>query len=230
MTLLCNAAVPGQNPIVWNARQAAARARIADAAFGLFGSNGFAETTVGEIAAAAGISRAYFWHLFRTKEDTVLIAQEGMGLEIVARLAARPRGEDAWIALRRAFAAAVECNLVDVHKALAREVLVRQTKSIHARQLAQQASWRPAIARELSGRLAVSPEGLCVGVMVGAALSSLEVAAARWSETNGAFELVELVERVFDVLESLRVSRDGELNPLTEVLLHPLGAKGSSTQ
>lgn len=55
-----------------DARMRATRERIAEAAFTLFMQNGFDETTVDDIAAAADISRRSFFSYFKTKDDVVV--------------------------------------------------------------------------------------------------------------------------------------------------------------
>lgn len=44
----------------------------------LFAENGFAETTLDQIAAAAGVARATFYNYFKSKEDVALAALEEM--------------------------------------------------------------------------------------------------------------------------------------------------------
>lgn len=50
------------------------RQRIAEVGLSLFLANGYAATTLDEIAAAAGISRRTFFHYFKSK-DEILLAQ-----------------------------------------------------------------------------------------------------------------------------------------------------------
>jgi AcrR family transcriptional regulator len=55
-------------------KQQVVREAIHDAAIGLFAVNGFDQTTVDEVAEAAGISRRSFFHYFVSKDD--LLAQD----------------------------------------------------------------------------------------------------------------------------------------------------------
>ncbi len=63
------------------------RERIVEAISSCARANGYAETTVADIVAAAGITRAAFYEQFRSKEDAFLAAQ-GLGLERSAAAAA----------------------------------------------------------------------------------------------------------------------------------------------
>ena len=50
-------------------RRADARTRLLDAAMALLRSKGYADTSVDEICAAAGVTKGAFFHHFRSKED-----------------------------------------------------------------------------------------------------------------------------------------------------------------
>src|SRR5439155_14085043 len=83
--------------------RAAMRAEVSEVAFRLFAKQGFANTTVDQIAAEAGLSRTTFFRYFGTKEEVVLGKFGELGQEIAAALAARPKDERPWDSLRRAF-------------------------------------------------------------------------------------------------------------------------------
>jgi AcrR family transcriptional regulator len=69
------------------------RARIADAALGLFLKQGYAETTIDQIAEVAGVSRRTVFHHFATKEAILfdhLVARREIAIQ---RLQERPPSE-----------------------------------------------------------------------------------------------------------------------------------------
>jgi len=66
------------------------RRRIAGCALELFDRHGFAETTVDQIAAAAGVSRRTFFRHFPRKESVILFEQELYRTNWQERLADRP--------------------------------------------------------------------------------------------------------------------------------------------
>jgi AcrR family transcriptional regulator len=75
------------------------RARITDAALTLFAGHGYAETTIDQIAEAAGVSRRTVFHHFATKDailfDHLVVRREGM----LRRLDERPSSEPALVSL-----------------------------------------------------------------------------------------------------------------------------------
>jgi AcrR family transcriptional regulator len=75
------------------------RARIAEAALGLFLSRGYAETTIDQIAEAAGVSRRTVFHHFPAKESMLLDHFAGRREVALQRLQARPASEPVLVSL-----------------------------------------------------------------------------------------------------------------------------------
>jgi AcrR family transcriptional regulator len=72
------------------------RRRILDAIVELVARDGYAHTTVGEIAAQAGVSRSTFYEQFKSKEDCFRVAYDDVAARLIAaiREAAAPLGDD----------------------------------------------------------------------------------------------------------------------------------------
>ncbi len=176
------------------------RAEIAELAFNVFAERGFDAVTATEVAAAAGISRATFFRYFDSKEDAVFVAQEEMGVKIADELRERPDGEDAWTALRQAFAPAIAAYQHSPSHALARLRLIRCTPNLRVHQLERLAQWRELIGAALADRVGLDATDIKVEALVGAALGALNAASSRWAESDGAEDLIELLDEAFAVL------------------------------
>jgi AcrR family transcriptional regulator len=176
------------------------RAEIAEVAFRVFAERGFDQVTATEVAAAAGISRASFFRYFESKEDAVFVAQEEMGTNVAAALRERPGGEDAWTALRRALDVAVATYQRSPDEALARLRLIKCTPNLRAHQLERLAQWKEAIGTALAERLRVNGDDIKVEALVGAALGALDAASTRWAQSDGAADLIELIDEAFAVI------------------------------
>jgi AcrR family transcriptional regulator len=173
------------------------RAEVAEVAFNVFAERGFDQVTATEVAEAAGISRASFFRYFDSKEDAVFVAQEQMGAQIAARMRERPAGEDAWTALRRSFDAVVTVYQRSPSHALARLRLIRCTPNLRAHQLERLAQWKEVIGAALAARLGLDPTDIKVEALVGAALGALDAASSRWAESDGADDLIGLIDEAF---------------------------------
>ena len=176
------------------------RAEVAELAFNVFAERGFDEVTATEVAAAAGISRATFFRYFDSKEDAVFVAQEEMGVKIADELRERPDGEDAWTALRQAFAPTIAAYQHSPSNALARLRLIRCTPNLRVHQLERLAQWRELIGAALADRVGLDATDIKVEALVGAALGALNAASSRWAESDGAEDLIELLDEAFAVL------------------------------
>ena len=69
----------------------AVRGILAQSATRLFAERGFDDTTLDDVAAAAGVSRRTLFNYFKNKEDLALSALDDQGELIARRLAEVPR-------------------------------------------------------------------------------------------------------------------------------------------
>jgi len=173
------------------------RTEIAETAWSVFAERGFDDVTVNEVAAATGISRATFFRYFSSKEEAVFVALEALGAEVAAALAARPAGEDAWTALRRAFDAATPSYAANPARSLARLNLTRQTPSLRAHELERHEQWQRQIGSVLAPRLGREIGDVGVEALVGAAIGALDAATERWAHSDGELDLVALIDEAF---------------------------------
>lgn len=92
----------GSRPDRRVARRLANRRMIEDAALRLFAAQGYEDTTVDEIAAAAGVSVRSFHHHFPNKRDVLVGDVSARSAELAEALARRPDGEHPLVAFRAA--------------------------------------------------------------------------------------------------------------------------------
>jgi len=105
--------------------------RITAAGVKLFSTKGYDETTLDEVAAAAGISRRTFFHYFKSKDDILLSLQRGMGERVVAALADQPAGAPPLEAARDALLSVLAPMATD--DLLAIDKLMRSSEAVQAR-------------------------------------------------------------------------------------------------
>ena len=105
--------------------------RIADAGLKLFLAKGFEATTVGEIAAAAGISRRTFFYYFDSKDDILLARLTGY---VDAVRTAIIESSSDGTPLDIAYAALLQfSNRLHQPQAIAIARLIRNSRVLHAR-------------------------------------------------------------------------------------------------
>jgi AcrR family transcriptional regulator len=187
------------------------RAEIAEVAFKVFAERGFDGVTATEVAEAAGISRASFFRYFESKEDAVFVAQEEIGGNVAEALRDRPDGEDAWTALRHAIYFAVTTYERSPEEALARLRLIRCTPNLRSHQLDRLAQWKEVLGAALAERLRLPVDNISVEALVAAALGAFDAALTRWSQSDGAEDLIGLIDDAFAAIADPfpRLGEDG---------------------
>jgi len=106
------------------------RQEIARAAWLLFAERGYEDTTVAEIARAAGISRRSFFRYFSSKEDVVIGTSDALAEDVLAAFARRPAAEPPLVAIERALRPAIETRLADADESRAIISLLRESRTL----------------------------------------------------------------------------------------------------
>ena len=182
----------------------AVRARITEIALDLFAEHGFAQVTVDQIAAAAGMSGRTFHRYFPAKEDVVVGEPEQWGEFVRDTFAARPADEPVWDSLLAAFEAfngfLAESGR-DQRGKVAMRILV-STASLRARNLEKHQLWGRMLVPLVAARLPDDDHtALRAEIIVQAALACLDVAFTTWANIDDDTTISELLERSFAMLQ-----------------------------
>ncbi|GAA2042101.1 TetR family transcriptional regulator [Catenulispora yoronensis] len=175
------------------------RDELGDAALRLLAVRGFEETTVDQLAAAAGVSRRTFFRYFASKEDVVISFLSLLGDEIVAEVEARPAAEPPAVAIREAVKAVAAEHFVDNReKAVA---LIRHTLEIpalRARFAERQDLLRDDVAEALARRLDLPGPTPRLQFTAGLGLLAFAGALKHWAEGGGLENPVLILDASFD--------------------------------
>lgn len=184
----------------------AVRSAIADTAVALFDERGFDETSVEDVAAAAGISLRSFYRYFPTKEDAVLADPRPFGEVVRDALAARPGSEPPWTAMRGALQPLVEATVREPARTLRIVRVATSTPSLRARHFEKHLVWaelmRPVMTARLPRAGLTEPQlDVQAQAIVVAGLSCLDAAWAGWIATNGTGDFREFLDVAFAALD-----------------------------
>src|SRR2546423_9702248 len=136
-SLLCDkVVVMRRDPLPVRERtRRAVRGELAQLAVELFVEKGYDETTIDDLAAAAGMSKRTFFRYFASKEELVMGKYEVLGEQLAEDLAARPADEPIWASLRQVFGRVVDHVERGGTAAVALEKMVRDHPALNARYL-----------------------------------------------------------------------------------------------
>jgi len=170
------------------------RSLLARTAIELFAANGYDNTTLDEVAAAAGVSRRTLFNYFRSKEDLALISLYERGELIAARLAERPADEDPWTALRAAFQSLEEIGMTPEAR-LEFITLLFGNESLRAGHAEKQARWQELFAPLIEPRLPDSDRrALQARAIAATAITCLQVANEEWVRLRGQAAMLDLYD------------------------------------
>jgi AcrR family transcriptional regulator len=170
------------------------RSLLARTAIELFATQGYDNTTLDQVAAAAGISRRTLFNYFRNKEDLALSSLAEQGDLIAARLAERPAGEDPWTALRAAFQVLEEIDMT-ADARLEFITLLFGNDSLRAGHAEKQARWQDLFAPLIEPRLPDSGRrALQARAIAAAAIVCLQAANEEWVRLHGQADMLDLYD------------------------------------
>jgi len=165
----------------------------------LFAENGYAETTVEEIADAAVISTRTFFRYFPSKEDVVIWDEyddrpERVDEELLANDAS---AETIRAGIRAALAGLYRR---DPDRLLARLRLAFNVPEVRARFYDEQSKGVELVAATLRRKGRAGSDDVRVRVLASALLAAVTVALDRWQKGGGKGDLLALVDEAIDVL------------------------------
>ncbi|MCZ7438048.1 helix-turn-helix domain containing protein [Micromonospora sp. WMMC241] len=186
----------GRHSTLREQRRAETQRAIQAHAVRLFVERGYDGTTVNDVAAAAGVSPMTVYRHFPTKEDLVLVDQNGP--LVAERIAATPAGQplvrrigDALVESARALAAGDDRFL------LARLRLMISTPALRARHLDNHHVLRQAIVDGLGDEAADPEAAFQAAAAASACLAAMHTALVRWASEDGRGDLPDLISEAF---------------------------------
>jgi AcrR family transcriptional regulator len=187
------------------------RRTIQAEALRLFGSRGYEQTTVEQIAEAAETSTTTFYRYFATKEDVVL--DDDYEPIVEATIAGRPEGEALTDTFRAAAAAVAAASEADQDFNLARLSLIATAPALDARYAGERRRSIDLIARLLAGRTGRTAGDYQVQLTAAAFMAVLLTATQRWAADGGAVPLRTLVDQAVTTVEPLLAALEPPARP-----------------
>jgi AcrR family transcriptional regulator len=176
------------------------RERIVEAALALFERQGFAETTIDEIAAAAEVSRRTIFRYFASKEDLVFLGQAAENRQIVALIQQTPRGTDPVAALlsgTRALFARIPDSSAQMVRS---QRLIERTPALRAHKQRLLQEVRDILIRGLVSSRTPKREALRLELLASVYLAALDVVSTAWLKSGGKGSLEDGLVLVEEVL------------------------------
>ena len=185
------------------------RSTIEDAAIELFFENGYARTTIDQIAQRAGVSRATFFNYFEAKSDLLWVELDAAIERLSAELAAAPAGVPPLAAVREAMlrvASGIGSDRVPL--ALTQDDVMGTTEETRSSGLARLARRSDVVAAFLSRRLGRPSDDLLVLSAANALSGAISSAWTVWAKAGiGRGPLTGYVVEAFAIVsEGLEVS------------------------
>ena len=176
------------------------RARLAEAALGLFAERGYEETTVAAIAERAGLTERTFFRHFADKREVLFSGNDEFEMGIIEAVSAAPPEAPpldavaaglfvaaAWLEERRPFARR-------------RAAVIQANRELRERELAKLASLAVSIAEALRARGVAEP---LASLSAETGMAVFRVAFQRWARQAGGATLAELAGESLDELRAV---------------------------
>ncbi len=152
----------------------------------LFSENGFEDTTVERIAAAAGVSKRTFFRYFDSKADVLWHAFDGEVRALRSAFAAVPGHIALMDAIRQVVVGVNQYRAEDVPELRTRMNLIGSVPALQASAAQHYDAWERAVTEFAAGRLG-QPAGSLYPLAVGrATLAVCRSAYDRWAERADA--------------------------------------------
>ena len=208
--------------------RAEVRRDLVAAAVRLFGSQGYEDTTVDDIAAAAGVGRRTFFRYFRSKEDAISPDHEAALTRIAEVFESAYPTEPVAPLVLRAGETVFDMYAEDPGLSVERFRLTHAVAALRDRESASVDHYRRLFTRYLRLRFADEPDGELRAAVTGAAVVAAHNIALRgWlaagAPADGMVACRERFRQVAGMLPGERARPDGELRAVARRLEAAVG-------
>ncbi|WP_199037340.1 TetR/AcrR family transcriptional regulator [Glycomyces salinus] len=174
--------------------------RMQGEAMRLFEEQGYDETTIEQIAAAAGVSPSTFYRYFPTKEDVVV--QDEYDPMIVAAFQDQPEGMAPIEALRTALRVLFgQFTPEDMERVRKRVDIIVSVPAVRARQVQQSVATERLISEMVAERTGRDATDLEVRHFAAVLVASWTAGVIAWSDGGLGEDLMTIMDRCLDHLE-----------------------------
>jgi len=207
------------------------RDRLTLAAIALFLANGYEETTVDDIADAAGVARRTFFRHFRTKEDAVFPDHDGCLARVREHLDQADASADPFAVTSRAAHLVLDLYAQDPATAAQRYQLTRQVESLREREITTTSRYQRVFADYLHRCDAGKGEDdrLRLDVTAAAVVAAHNHILRKWIREGGSDDIHARLDAALGSVEATLRAWPTESAPHTDELLVLVARPGTPT-
>lgn len=198
------------HPVVRSRRGRSAEGRaevrrdLVSAALRLFHTQGYDDTTVDDIAAAAGVGRRTFFRYFRSKEDAISPDHETALARVAEVFASAHPSEPTTSVALRAGETVFALYTDEPQLSVLRFQLTHEVAALRDRESASVDHYRRLFTRNLRARLAQDPDGELRAAVIGASVvAAHNVALRAWLAAGAPADGVEACKERFRAVASM---------------------------
>lgn len=191
-------------PSLIERRHQQTRTAIADAAVALFIEQGFVETTMDDVAAAAGVSRRTVYRHFPSKDDLVFEQPRRWLGHFDAAIAERVVGETLRERCRRGLVAVAEVIQANAASVLPAFSVYGSTPSLRGSNARIQDEWFDRYVAILTPARPISAaRSLQIGTVAAALVGTTTMLVALWAAGQPDADIVAMTRSALDQLDSI---------------------------
>jgi AcrR family transcriptional regulator len=191
-------------PTLTERRRDETRTAIADAAVRLFIERGFAETTMDDVADAAGVSRRTAYRHFPTKDDLVFEQPRRWLARFDAEIERRTTGEDMRQRCRRGVLAVARSIDATSSSVLAAYSVFRATPSLRGANGRLQDQWVERLVELFTpSRPPSAGRALQLATVAGALVGAATILVAVWADAQPGGDIVAMTTAALDQLDPI---------------------------
>lgn len=177
------------------------RTQLLEAALDLMGRQGFAETTINQIAAAVDVSPRTLLRYFPTKEDVIVSWVDETMTIFFDTLTARPADEAPHLSLMAAARAMLAAYQQRSEFYLVIEKAIASSSSVSARKQQMSAALGEKVETYIQDRSTVARyDTLAIELHIAVIFSMIRVSIHRWVGSEGKIDLVAVFEQASKIV------------------------------